>query len=554
MANSLLTGVSGLTTHQKMIEVVGHNLANLNTTGFKARTASFADVFYETVKGGTGGALGLLGGSNPAQIGHGSKLASVSVNQSQGGLDPTGGQFDFAIDGQGYFVLNSDKGALYSRAGAFGLDLNGTLIDVATGYPVQRFGTVGDVSSLDPAFQTPGSPNIRVPLGASVPGEATSVVNLRGNLSPTSVLAVAQILSTVDPWTNGGNPVVATDTLNSLDFVTTGYVAGDTLDIHGTNWDGSPMSTSISVSDTSTIQDLIDGINASLTGATASLNSDGRLVVESDAPGQTFLSVSITDAAGNTGTADFVNHEPVTSVSGLDGDIVRGGIEVYDEQGSVHTIGIDLRRAVDGSWELNATIDPADGVLLDGTVSGITFNANGTFNSAGTPGTGDANLVFQFSGSSQPQAVRLNFGDPNTLTGVTGIVLASSLAAEQDGYSTGTLVSTNVNEAGVLEGVASNGRRFPLAQLAIASFSNPDGLESQGDNMFRATSSSGNVELGPARSGGRGSILVGQLEQSNVDIAVEFTRLIIAQRGFSANARTITVTDQVLKELTDLLR
>ena len=133
MANSLLTGVSGLTSHQKMIEVVGHNLANLNTTAFKSRHVTFSDVFYDTIRNGTGSNGSQLGGSNPAQIGYGSKLANVAVQHTQGGFDSTGGQFDFAIDGNGFFVLDSNEGLALTRSGTFGLDANGILVDGIAG-------------------------------------------------------------------------------------------------------------------------------------------------------------------------------------------------------------------------------------------------------------------------------------------------------------------------------------------------------------------------------------------------------------------------------------
>lgn len=554
MPNSLLTGFSGLATHQRMIEVVGNNLANLNTTGFKAQRASFADVFYETVKGGSGGAAGVIGGSNPAQIGNGSKLSSVAVNFSQGGLDATGADLDFAIDGEGFFVVNSEAGPHYTRAGAFSIDASGFLVDAATGFQVQRFGTTGEVGEFGPSFQTPGSASIRLPIGASVPGKATSVASFRGNLSPSSLPATAQTLSMSSPFTVGGATAAATDLVNSLDFVATGYVAGDQWQLNGTGNDGTTFSATVDVDGSTTLQQLVDSISAELTGATASLDADGNLVVQADDAGDSLLSITVGDAVGNTGAANFSTHFMEPTIDGTEGEIVRAGIEVFDEQGNVHVVGVELRPQDDGTWRLDASLDPSEGVMLDSVVEGITLNDDGSFQAAGVAGAGDTNLVFQFSDSLPPQSVRVNFGDPGSFTSLTAIAVASSVASEQDGFSTGTLVGINVDEAGIVQGIASNGRLFPLAQIAIAMFRNPQGLEAEGDNLFRATTSSGPVELGFAQSTGRGAIRNGQLEQSNVDIAVEFTRLIIAQRGFSANARTITVTSEILEELTGLLR
>lgn len=128
------------------------------------------------------------------------------------------------------------------------------------------------------------------------------------------------------------------------------------------------------------------------------------------------------------------------------------------------------------------------------------------------------------------------------------------MAALQNGFAPGSLASINVSSDGIIAGVATNGRTFEVAQLAIASFRNVKGLQGRGNNLYEESLNSGPVQLGTALSGDRGSISVGQLEGSNVDIAFEFTRLIVAQRGFSANARTITVTDEVLEELTNLIR
>ena len=140
------------------------------------------------------------------------------------------------------------------------------------------------------------------------------------------------------------------------------------------------------------------------------------------------------------------------------------------------------------------------------------------------------------------------------MTGVTSIGGESDLTSFHDGLPTGVINTITVDESGVVEGIATNGRRVSLAQIAVATFQNQDGLSAQGNNFFSATPASGTVEVEDANSGGRGGILAGQLEASNVDIAVEFTRLIIAQRGFSANARTITIADEILEELTNIVR
>lgn len=344
MANSLLTGFSGLQTHQKMIEIVGHNLANLNTTAFKSRRAAFADVFYQTVKGGSGGAVGALGGSNPAQIGNGSKLSSVAVNFSQGGTEATGSDFDFAIEGDGFFVLNSAQGQQYTRAGAFAVDQNGFLVDAATGFQVQRFGTIGETASLGPVFQTQGSPGIRIPMGASVPGQATTVVNMRGNLSPDNRPFINHVLHSANPILEGGVAATGASLLNDLDHIITGYAPGDTLRLTGANPNGSGLDTTFAVDDTTTVQDLLDAMTAAIPGATATLDANGQLVITTDMPGTSVLDITIRDAVTNTGSSNYAANPLIVRTEGVDGDTVRGGIEVFDAQGGVHVVGIEMKK------------------------------------------------------------------------------------------------------------------------------------------------------------------------------------------------------------------
>jgi flagellar hook protein FlgE len=162
-------------------------------------------------------------------------------------------------------------------------------------------------------------------------------------------------------------------------------------------------------------------------------------------------------------------------------------------------------------------------------------------------------ILVLFTGSAAPQTIDMTFGSRRRVQRHDRTRHGASLAASNDGYPPAAGRRADSRQ-GILEGVTSNGYTFPLAQLSIASFLNPDGLSAHGDNYFVPTLASGEVEVGAALSGSRGAVRGSQLEQSNVDIALEFTRLIVAQRGFSANARTIRVTDEVLEELTNLIR
>ncbi len=562
MPNALLTGVSGLTSHQRLIDVVGNNLANLNTTGYKTRTATFSDVFYQNLRNGAGGATsnspGTVGSANPVQLGHGSQLSGISVNHSQGELNTTGSDFDFALDGPGFFVAASENGPLYTRAGAFGIDNDGFLVDSATGLRIQRHGTIGEGIDNGPSFQSPGSGDILIPRGALVPGQATSEVSLQGNFSPNASPEQTELLASADPLTTGSGAaaVTATDLLNDLDIVTNGFQAGDAITITGFNHDGTPLNQVLNVDNTTTIAGFVSQLSAALPDATASLGSDGRLQIESDNAGSSLLQVDFSVQAGSTGAADLGNapFALIAEVNGTEPEQFSSSLAVNDTQGTAHIIGLTVQRLQDGSYELNATIDPEVGTLTDSVISGITFNADGTFNRVEGAGVNGAALEIQFNGADSPQRIEVDFGESGSLTGVTSIGGESDLTSFHDGLPTGVINTITVDESGVVEGIATNGRRVSLAQIAVATFQNQDGLSAQGNNFFSATPASGTVEVGDANSGGRGGILAGQLEASNVDIAVEFTRLIIAQRGFSANARTITIADEILEELTNIVR
>lgn len=554
MPNSLLTGISGLRSHQQMLEVVGHNLANVNTTGYKAERALFSDLMYETLRGGSMSNLGVLGGVNPIQVGTGAHLSRVDRSVTQGNLTATGQQLDMAIDGDGFFVVSNGVENIFTRAGAFSIDESGVLVDPATGYEVQRFGTTGEPSGSAVSFQTAGDNSIHIPVGASIPGDLTAEISLAGNLSANATGAIAQRLSSSVPFTSSGGPATATTLLNDLDSNVVPYSVGDSVLITGTDSNGTPVSTSFSVTATTTLGDLVAAINANFANSTATLDANGRIVVEANSTGPALLGVSLADGLGNTGSTSFSSHGFLVSATGKDADVVRGGVEVFDARGTAHTLGLTFTRQVDGTWNLSVSMDPSEGTILDGEVNGIQFQNNGTFAQVLGTGLGDAGIEVQFTGDTTIQNVAVNFGTAGEYDGLTALGAPSALSVDSDGHPPGTLTGVQVDSDGTLHGLASNGITIPLATLMIASFRNPAGLLADGNNYFKNSLSSGGAEYGVALSGGRGALRSSHLEESNVDLALEFTRLIIAQRGFSANARTITVTDQILEELTGLVR
>jgi flagellar hook protein FlgE len=547
MSSSLLTGVSGLIANQRMLDVVGNNLANLNTTAFKASRTMFSDMFYNSIRPAASASVGAIGGTNPAEIGLGVRIAQINRDLNQGNLEETGELLDFAIQGDGMFVLNNGSSNLYTRAGAFALDAAGYLVDPTTGYRVQRFGTVGEPDGTAPGFQVAGDSSIKIPFGVSIPGEPTTTIQLSGNLSAKDTGPEAAVMTSANAYEAGGAPATSTTLLNDLDGRGAAYVLGDIVTIAGTDADGTVINVDLAVGPATMLGDLVDAINANYTGAVAMLNADGTLEVRATAAGTSQLSLSLSDAISNTGQTYFETYSMSATTMGKDGDESNTAVEVFDVRGGAHTVKLTLQKQDSNTWNLVATLS-GNGVVLDQAVSGIRFNDDGSFQQVLGIGPDDANLIFRFDDLPVPQTMSVSIAN------LTHLSAATSLMTGQDGFAPGTLTSVNVGSDGQIQGVATNGRRFPIAQLAMASFSNTQGLSSKGDNYFAESLNSGPAHIGTAITGDRGVVRGGQLESSNVDIAMEFTRLIVAQRAFSANARTITVSSEMLEELTNIVR
>jgi flagellar hook protein FlgE len=558
-SSALFAGVSGLQAHQGMLDVVGNNLANVNTVGYKSESAQFGDLLYQTLAPATAGTSANVGGTNPIQEGFGVRVAGISQNLSQGSFQDTGNSLDLALQGSGFFVVNDGTRDLFTRAGSFGVDGTNFLVDPTTGYHVQRFGTVGEGSATSPAFQTSGDNSIKIPYGTGIPGKETGTITLQGNLNANAVGPQAQSLTSVLPFLAGGAPATLSTLLNSLDDSNHNYVGGDQILIHGTTVGGTAVNTSLTLSGgpppTTTMGDLINAINAAFPGSTASLDSLGNLVLTANNTGpNTSLSLSLSDASTNTGSTTWNNHSLSVTTVGKNGDTFTTAIQIFDTQGNAHTLTLTFQKEAANTWNMTGSINPAEGTMTKSLVAGITFNDSGAFEGVTGTGAGAPSMTVQINGLSQPQTLNFSFGSVNGFNGLTQFGSDNSAAAtSQDGYAAGFLNSLSIDKDGIINGVFTNGRILPVAQLAIASFTNPNGLERQGDNYYALSTNSGVPLIGGGQSGGRGFVQQGVLESSNVDVSLEFTRLIIAQRGFQVNARTITAANEILQDLVNII-
>ncbi len=544
MANALLTGVSGLLAHQRLLEVVGNNIANVNTTGYKSQRAVFSDLLYETIQPATSANEENQGGTNPNQIGLGAKIAQLDRKFAQGSLENTGEQFDLALEGGGFFVVDDGTKDLYTRSGMFLLDNEGVLV-APGGYRVKRLPGIGEPDGVNPAFQIPGEEIIRVPLGAAVAGVATSEVTLSGNLSAELSEPIPTISTSNSPFKTLADEVAQESTLlNELLGVTVPYALGDGITITGTDVDGTDINATFAVDDTTTLGDLVAFLDGAYAGVSTTFEG-GRLVMTADTVGPSTFKMKIDD----DGQYDYSLQEVKVLIPGQWADSVPVPITVYDSRGGAHEVSLNFTKTDNDTWRMNASMSLADGTVLTDEISEIRFNDDGTFAS-----TSSSVLSFQFRGIDAPQNISLSFGGGSTKEGFNHFESKSSMKLTQNGTEPGVLTAVNVEADGRIMAISSNGTIFELAQMAVAGFTNEKGLLAIGNSMFERTLNSGEPEIGQAGSGSRGTIRGGTLESSNVDIALEFTRLIVAQRGFAANARTITISDQMLEELTNIIR
>ncbi|HEY1186492.1 MAG TPA: flagellar hook protein FlgE [Gemmata sp.] len=260
--NALFVGSSGLTTNSSALDVIGNNLANINTTGYKNQRMVFRDVVYQTLNSGTSSSAG-IGGTNPAQVGFGVGVGSIGTQFAQGNLNPTGRNLDAGIQGTGFFVLRNSQDIAYSRAGAFSVDSSGFLVDPSTGFRVQRFGGVGEGSATDPAFQIPGNLDIQIPFGTGAAGVKTTSVSYQGNLS--SALQVGDV---------GTTAIQIYDSQSTARALTVTFTK--------------------TAANTYTASALVSGGTATVTGGPVTFDQNGLLV------GPASLSVSITGLPGIT--------------------------------------------------------------------------------------------------------------------------------------------------------------------------------------------------------------------------------------------------------------
>jgi flagellar hook protein FlgE len=564
MSFALSAGVTGLQAHQKMLDVAGNNLANVNSTAFKASRITFSELLSETIKKASQPTAN-VGGTNPQQMGSGVGVSGISPDMSQGNIVNTSNALDVAIEGEGYFVVNDGERDMYTRAGAFAVDEESILVDPSTGYRVQRIGDEGEIEG----FQTPGDSNIHVPYDVAMPARATSSIVVSGNLSAdesSDTVQANKITSNVTYSYNDGTVATESTEIDQLDQFSNGSeVDGQlgpgqsgTITISGYHSDGTMFSSGLTftVDSGTTLGDLINHLNNNvLSGATASL-VNGQIRITDDTSGYSRSDMSL--SYSGDGLLTVPSYFEVTTVGGE--EVKNVNIAIYDSQGGKHVLsGAFVRTDTINEWDMVLTSITGNVYKInpdDRRIEGITFDANDGSYSGLADKTTTANFTVTFANDpSNPQTIELNLGTIGTFDGLTQFAgNSTAVAQEQDGYEAGSLSSVSVNNEGIVVGSFSNGIKKNIATLQIALFQNTSGLENAGSGYFIPSANSGEAVTTQAMTGGAGTIHGGALEKSNADVATEFVNLIQAQNGYQANARTIKVANDILAELSNLIR
>ena len=443
MMRSLFAGVSGLRNHQVRMDVIGNNVANVNTVAFKSGRVTFKEGFAQLLQGASR-PPGDHGGVNPVQVGLGSQIGSVDTLFNQGNLETTGLNTDLAIQGDSFFVVAKGNEHFYTRSGNFQLDADGRLVSPQNGFVVQGRMAQNGVF-LD------GVRDITLPFGQKTAANPTTKVTLGGNLD-----ASVPEFDAADP--DGGGPAES-------------------------------------------------GYNAATRGVAANAKS--------------WTETSIT---------------------------------VFDSLGNQHDLKVQFYKGAAGQWnwqvdtaELPPEWNPA------GDMSGtLVFDETGVLDMDASTPANNPSFSFTPPGANEMQ-LEIDLG-----SGVNGITsfagTSTAVLRDQNGYAAGTLNDFTIDRSGTITGTFSNGTNVVLAQIVMADFNNPGGLLRVGDNMYGVSGNSGGSVLGYALEGSQSTITSGALEMSNVDLAQEFTNMIVTQRGFQANSRVITNSDEMLQEVVNLKR
>lgn len=539
LIKSLNSGVSGLRVFQTKMDVIGNNIANVETAGFKSSRVSFAEMMSER--------LGRSGGGDSApqlsnQVGLGVRVASIDRDFSQGAMQSTGRATDLAIEGEGYFMVSDAGEQLMTRAGNFVFNKDGLLVDQGgrsvQGYVADRNGNVLGGGAAE---------DVRIDFENVLPPKKTDNVTLAGNLNAST--STAKVLQSQSGFTINGSPAPDNSDINDLGQTLTALADGDTINFDVVLNDGTAATYNFTYgagNDGTTLEDMVNAFNTQIPDAEGKMALvDGILMLRSAQLGESELDITNMSV---TGTGD-INLPGLQTVQEGKNNTQTMSTTVYDELGNAHSLLLEFTQTNPNEWEYTAR-------FLDGEE--ITSGATGTvtFDELGQLSSDDLlNLSFEPGNGANTTNFSVELGNSQTGTRFTQYAGSNSAKViSQDGYTQGQLIDVTINGAGQVEGIYDNGNAMVLAQLALGKVQNQNGLEMIGGGLFRATSAAGEMFIDTANNFSGTAINSGSLEGSNVDLAKEFTDMITAQRAYQSSARVISTSDEMLTEAVNLKR
>lgn len=561
MMRSMYSAVSGLKTHQTKMDVIGNNIANVNTVAFKSSSVVFQDVLYQMTSNASGAnAATGTGGVNAKQIGLGVTTGATNLSiTTSGAAETTGRAFDIRLSDQSttnFFVVNNGSENLFTRAGSFYVDGAGNLCMTSTGYTVMGW-------QVDP---TTG--NIKKDTVSALRVMQTS--NLTSAPEATTQANVSGIIDKNDKDVLSDNGLVKT--LTFFDNLGYSYTARFAMKSTGTDGKYTVELEKILNSDGTTFYDpetsnvvLSDIFGAKTTNATLGTYSQVQSGYYYDSATKQFYVGSDTNGIKifwDSATNSFKDRQTPAITHSLK--------QVYGiSNAMVAKITGKKANATVTDGTLTITGDVTDYAIdfstKDGTFSGVgerdTYNADGSVNKAGSKAnTVTLNMSKLGNNPTQFDDITIDFSglkDANNGGKSTAVMSTGSIddGVTGKGKKLGAMIGISIDNNGLITGTYDNGNKETLGQIAVAQFANASGLEKVGENCYRTTLNSGEFDgIGVEISADGSSMTSGELEMSNVDLSTEFTQMIITQRGFQANSRIITTSDTLLEELVNLKR
>jgi flagellar hook protein FlgE len=509
---SFQQGLSGLNGAAKSLDVIGNNIANASTVGFKSAQAQFADVY-----------AGSLVGASGKNAGIGVSTAAIAQQFTQGNVESTNNPLDIAINGGGFFRTEMNGVAQYSRNGQFTLDKNGFMENAQgaklTGYGVSATGNI-----------LAGSPApIQISTGDIAP-VPTTTVNTLMNLNSGDAVPATKPFNAADPTSyNKQVPIDVFDSLGNSHVMSTFYVKTD-----AGKWDVYVASDATEITNQA-VAAAAQGTSAEY----ADVNAKRAAWVASSA------AIPPNPAQIATNLAAYAESARVM----VSAAATKAGASAVN----LNAIDVAAKSGGDTVGYTPAEVDKmiASAVNVPGKpVGALAFDTNGNLSSAMTPQPLPLTIglpVFPSTGSVGTMQIKLGFGLSTQYGAAT-----SEKTTTQDGYTSGRLQRFSAGSDGVILGQYSNGQSKALGQIVLANFVNPNGLSSLGNNAWAETSDSGNPIVGTPETGSLGTLQSSSVENSNVDLTAELVNMITAQRVYQANAQTIKTQDSVLQTLVNL--